>query len=218
MRIERALEAASEKKMHERTVYTTFPEIFNPTASAAQYVHGIEYLLDSAVYLNILRKNFILMDLGCGRGDLVHSLALRYPQARFFGVDYFYQFDNIGALDNCTYHEADQMDVLEENAFVDVILISNNFQSPESYHSVDVDLYMAQFERLILYKSKLFISNFNKEQLIRYSNGVAAYNDNISTIVVDTCGLSNLSLTHDIKSLPRKFISIAMTEPPKGSQ
>ena len=161
--------------------------IFNPTASTLKARPHVMFFLEQLIWANAIFKDFSLVDLGCGRGDMCYWVAERYSKASIYGVDLFHQFDYEDTFDNLSYHVGNMVDLLSLDWQADVCVMLNMFHSPGVFAAEDTDRFMKSLEHQILKNFRYFITSPTREQYLSWIVGKAHYCDK-SVHVDSICG------------------------------
>ena len=161
--------------------------IFNSGADIRAVRPHVMFFLEQLIWSNAIFKDFSLVDLGCGRGDMGYWVAERYSKASIYGVDLFQQFDHEDVLDNLSYHVGNMVDLLVLGWQADVCVMINMFHSPGVFKAEDADLFMKTIENQILIKFRYFITSPNRQQYISWLDGKAHYCDR-PVVVESICG------------------------------
>jgi hypothetical protein len=131
----------------------------------------------------MVKSDFTLVDLGCGRGDYLKELATIFSKSTMVGIDSHPLIES--PPDNLVAIESDLMDILHRDIVGDIVLCRNIWHGggygQDILHFINENKVMyKQMEKLILTKYKFFITTLIKKQFDIYKTK-SLYNDNLQT-------------------------------------
>ena len=139
----------------------------------------IQYLIDN----QMVKSDFTLVDLGCGRGDYLKELATIFSNSTWVGIDSHPLIES--PPDNLVAIKSDLMYILQRDCVGDIVLCRNIWHGggggQDTLHFInDNKVVYKQMEKLILTKYKFFITTLTKKQFDIYKTK-SLYNDNLQT-------------------------------------
>ena len=115
----------------------------NPSSLRRIWGHLDELILQHHIYNALLvykpEDKIDIVDLGCGRGELLHSLRKYYLNARFFGIDFNKRSIEAAkwlAGDAVCLTQGSYSDIFKVIKKADLVICSEVFEHVEDYHDL----------------------------------------------------------------------------------